>query len=62
MKITSFEKLRDLSEDIQNKTEGDKISNPLGTSAVSEPIEGGLADFNKGTDVMVKFGNFYVPT
>ena len=62
MNISGFENTKKIADEIQNITDGNIISNKLGTNNINEPLDSDISDFNKGVDVMTNFGNYHVVT
>jgi len=59
MNLNGFENTRDLSDKIQDITEGEAISNKLGTNNVNDPDDLDISEYNKGVDFMT-YGNYHV--
>ena len=62
MNLTGFDKTKELSDAIQSVTEGEVVSNQLGTENIATPIEGNdhIEQFNKGADALSKFIDYTI--
>jgi len=60
MNISGLYTTKDLSDKIQEITEGEQVSNSTGTNNVNGPVDNDISDFNKGVDIMTNIGNYHV--
>ena len=62
MNLSGFENTLDLANEISEGTEGEVVSNQLGTNNVAEPIDDNdhIAQFNRGVEAMTQIGNYNI--